>query len=308
MSIETFIFDPGEIYVLPEADTTFVKQKYLDVPYACASKFQTLDIYLPNSGSAPYPLIIFIHGGGWRRGDKRDIQLQGFLKLLECGYAIASINYRLSLEAIFPACIHDCKAAVRYLKAYADQFHVDAGRIAIAGGSAGGHLALLTALTPGDPFMEDLSQGNSEQTSSVRCAVALYPATDFLTMFAQAEENERKGIVNLSDNSRDPYDPATPEAAIFGKPVANLDSRYLQTVSPLFHISSEMPPILLQHGKLDYIIPCQQSIEFYQRATDIGVPGRVELDLLETAIHMDAQFQSDENIARIERFLSKYLV
>ncbi len=109
------ISDAGEL--MPDADVSHISRKWLDVPYATTSPAQRLDIYLPERGEGPFPVILFIHGGAFMMGDKRDFQISSFLGGLERGYAVVGINYRLSGEAVFPAGLQDVKAAVRWLRA-----------------------------------------------------------------------------------------------------------------------------------------------------------------------------------------------
>lgn len=300
--------EANKVLVFPEIDTNIYHRKFLDIPYANDSEYQKLDLYLPDDGNEPFPLIVFIHGGGFQKGDKRDIQVEGFMKLLKSNYAVASINYRLSFEALFPACIYDCKAAIRYLRAHAATFQIDQKRITAAGDSAGAHLALLVATTGGKPILEDLSMGNPEQSSDVNCAVALCPSTNFLTLFSQSEENEKRGIINLSNNSRDGDDPNSPEALFLGGALNSLDKDHIMRASPVAYISEKMPAVLLQHGQIDYIVPCQQSVEFFEKAKTIAGEERVELDVFEGALHMDPQFQTEQNMERIRQFIAKHTV
>ena len=131
----THIKDSGN---LQAADVSHIENKYLDVRYADASDEQKLDLYLPENSNGPFPLIIHIHGGAFKMCDKRDIQVMPWLGALELGYAVASINYRLSWEAIFPAAVYDCKAAIRYLRANCEKYNIMKNKIAVVGGSAGG--------------------------------------------------------------------------------------------------------------------------------------------------------------------------
>lgn len=301
------VFDKGAVCVLPEVDISGIRRKFLDLPYAEDSAYQKLDLYLPDEGDGPFPLVMFIHGGGWRRGDKRDTQMQGFLKLLKQGYAVASINWRLSFEAVFPACLYDCKAAVRYLRANAEKLHIDPTRIAAAGGSAGAHLALLLATTGGNSEMEDLSMGNREQDSSVQCVISWFAATDLVNLYDQVLANEKEGIINISDNSFALDDPEAPSSLILGGPLNELKLGQIRDASPIYSIHDQMPPILLQHGKVDFIVPRQQSVTFYEKAVAAVGKDKVELTIIDTALHMDPQFETDENMARVDAFLSKHL-
>lgn len=135
-------------------------REYRDISYDTQSSAQTFDLFLPEDGEGPFPLLVFVHGGGWYSGDKSDGQETGFLKLLDYGYAVASLNYRLSGEAPHPAGLIDCNTALRYLQANAQEFWIDSARIAVAGDSSGGHYALMLVLTQGNPDFEDLTRGN----------------------------------------------------------------------------------------------------------------------------------------------------
>ena len=132
-----------------------------DLAYAPLSDAQRLDLYTPPRGETPYPLVVVIHGGGWTVGDKRgelpSAAIPGFLDL---GYAVASVNYRLAGEAVFPAQLLDVKAAIRYLRADAPVFHLDPDRFAVVGESAGAHLAALLGTTQAFAEFDDPALGN----------------------------------------------------------------------------------------------------------------------------------------------------
>ena len=174
---------------IPEADITYIDRKWLDLPYSSHSPAQKLDIYLPDAGDGPFPIILFIHGGGFAIGDKRDIHVLAFLKGLEHGYAVVSVNYRLSGEAIFPAGLQDIKAAIRWLRANCEQFHLDGSRIAACGGSSGGNYAAMICLTGHVTEFDDLSLGSPGYPCNVQAAVDWFGPTDFLKMDEQLDEN-----------------------------------------------------------------------------------------------------------------------
>ncbi len=140
---------------------------------------QALDLYLP-PGAGPAPLIVWIHGGAFRMGDKGD-RIPS--EMLEQGYAIASLNYRLSQHALFPAQIEDCKAAVRWLRAHADTYALDPSRFASWGESAGGHLAAMLG-TAGHERSFEVGE-HLEQSSRVQAVLDFFGPTDFLQMDAQ---------------------------------------------------------------------------------------------------------------------------
>lgn len=138
----------------PLVDVSFVKRSFLDVKYGDESPAQTMDIFLPDEGEGPFPLFIHIHGGGFAVGDKRDGHVKKLLDAIQKGYAFASINYRLSDEAIFPAAVLDCRNAIRFLKENAAKYSIIPDRIATIGGSAGGNLSAMLAMNvPNGEFL-----------------------------------------------------------------------------------------------------------------------------------------------------------
>ena len=172
-------------------DTSHIKRKWLDVPYADKSEAQKLDIYLPNKGDGPFPVIATIHGGAWMFGDKGDDFNLPFLEGLKRGYAVACINYRLSDEAHFPSQIYDCKTAIRYLRTNAATYHLDGAHIGVWGASAGGHLAALlgTSASPrvGGCFDENCTHPPFLQGAG-SCGL-VWTTEDFLNMDEQLAQS-----------------------------------------------------------------------------------------------------------------------
>lgn len=156
---------------MPGRNIHGVSRQWHDVPYADQSPAQKLDIFLPDTGEGPYPVILAIHGGGFMGGDKDSGEVNAEMTGLTRGYAVVTVNYRLSGEAPFPAAVYDVKAAVRFLKAHASEYQLDPDRIAAWGDSAGGNLASMLGTTGGHGELEDLSMGNADQDSRVRCVV-----------------------------------------------------------------------------------------------------------------------------------------
>lgn len=150
----------------PTADTSFVKRKQLDIPYANLSPPQKLDLYLPDESDRPVPVIVAIHDGAFMGCDKADMQVLPMLEGLKRGYAVISINYRLSWEAKFPALVQDAKAAIRWIRANASRYHFNPDRIAAWGSSAGGYLTIMLGTSSGVRELEDLSLGNPAQPYS----------------------------------------------------------------------------------------------------------------------------------------------
>ena len=179
-------FIPEQHYALefvhPPAKVEHIRRKYLDIPYASLSSAEKLDIYLPDEGEGPFPVIVSIHGGAFMGCDKADGQVVPMLEGLKRGYAVVSVNYRLSWEARFPALVHDVKAAVRWMRANADRYHFDRSKIAAWGRSAGGYLSVMLGTSAGVKELEDFSLGNPDQPCDIQAVVDWFGPTNFLTM------------------------------------------------------------------------------------------------------------------------------
>ena len=176
--------DPPEI---PSTIRIIRDLKYGEAPdYA-----NLLDIYLPPKAEGAMPLVIWIHGGCWAGGDKPDpfVVNRMVCRMVPRGYVIASINYRLLHEAIFPAQIYDCKGAIRWLRAHAARYHIDPNRVGVAGLSAGGHLAALLGTSGGVKDLEGTVGGNLDQSSSLQAVCDDCGPTDFIKYFEQAAPN-----------------------------------------------------------------------------------------------------------------------
>ncbi len=226
-----------------------------DLPYSeSGHERQKLDLYLPaNAKNAP--LVVWIHGGGWQNGSK---DRSPALMLLSHGYAVASINYRLSSHAQFPAQIEDCKAAIRWLRAHARQHGYDPDRIAAWGSSAGGHLVALLGVT-GE--VKDFDRGENPGVSSrVQAVVNFYGPSELLTMDAQSGANSK-----MKHNA-----PDSPEAKLLGGPIQEHKERARQA-SPLHYISPDDAPMLIVHGDSDPLVPVKQSEVFFAALKKAGV-------------------------------------
>lgn len=202
---------------------------------------QKLDLYLPVQGKE-WPLIVWVHGGAWRGGNKKNCPAVEFV---DDGYAVASVNYRLSQHDRFPAQIEDCKAAIRWLRARADRYGYG-DRIGVWGASAGGHLAALLGTT-GD--IEVFEVGNHLQFSSrVHAVVDFFGPTDFRQMNSQAGEQGR-----LDHDA-----PDSPESQLLGGPIQQHPQRVAEA-NPITYVSADDPPFLIMHGENDYTVPVGQS-------------------------------------------------
>ncbi len=280
-------------------NTQGVTQKWLDIPYASQSEAQKLDIYLPNSGEGPFPVIVAIHGGGFMVGDKNSGEVNAELTALNHGYAVVCINYRLSGEAAFPSAVYDAKAAVRFLKAHAAEYHLDAGRIAAWGDSAGGNLASMLGTTAGRPELEDLSMGNAEQSSAVQAVVDWFGPTNFNLMDAEFKTSGKK-----SYQQHDAADSA--ESRYMGAQITTIPEK-VKLADPETYISKTTVPFFIENGSEDGIVPTQQSVDFAAKLEQVLGKDKVTYIQLQGANHGGPQFETQENLDKVFAFLDQHL-
>ncbi|WP_206028515.1 alpha/beta hydrolase [Thalassoroseus pseudoceratinae] len=245
-----------------------------------------LDLHMP-SETADSPLVVWIHGGGWRNGSKERCQVHWLTKH---GFTVASISYRLSSKGTFPDQIHDCKAAVRWLRANANKYGFSTARIAVAGSSAGGHLAALLGTTADVEELEGTVGGNLDQSSHVDAIVDYFGPTDFvLRSKTQPDKTTKKNA---------------PVRLLLGGPVDE-KIELARLASPALHVTSDDPPLLIFHGKKDRTVLFAQSeriVEEYNKVNRL-----VTLHALENAGHAGGVFYREPNQTRLVNFLDKHL-
>ena len=239
---------------IPLAQTAHIRRKMLDIPYATLSPAQRLDIYWPEEGNGPFPVIISIHGGAFMGGDKGDVQVTPMLEGVKRGYAVVSINYRMSGEAKFPALVHDVKAAIRWVRANADRLLFDPDRIATWGGSAGGYLSLMAGVSAGVADLEDLNLGHPDRSSGVQAVVDWFGPTDFLKMDEQLAESNMEPPEEFSHSGAN-----SPESLLLGRKITEIPE-LVREANPETYITSNAPPFFIQHGDCDDTVPHQQSV------------------------------------------------
>jgi len=214
---------------------------------------QRLDLYLPRqTGGVRQPVIVWVHGGAWRSGSKENCPARRFLG---AGYAVASINYRLSQHATFPAQIEDCKAAIRWLRTHADKYGYDPNRIGVWGSSAGGHLVALLGST-GDVAAFDVGP-NLSVSSRVQAVCDFFGPTDFTKM-------------SLFPSTMNHDSPDSPESRLIGGPVQENKDR-TQRADPITYVTSDDPPFLIVHGDRDPLVPHNQSELLFEALRRAGV-------------------------------------
>jgi acetyl esterase/lipase len=245
-----------------------------------------LDLYMPakREGSR---LVVWIHGGGWRGGSKDKCAVTW---LTEYGYTVASISYRLTDKAIFPAQIHDCKGAVRWLRANASQYGYRTDKIAVAGSSAGGHLAALLGTSGGVKELEGSVGGNLDQSSRVDAVIDFYGATDFiLRSKTQPHRANQEGSVVYR---------------LLGGG-ADQKVELARLASAAFHVTSDDPPFLVFHGDQDKTVLLDQAQRIHEVYTNAGLP--ITLHVLTGAGHGGKEFYSGENRDIMLAFLKDHL-
>lgn len=245
-----------------------------------------LDLYLPKDVEKP-PLVVFIHGGGWRNNSYKKCLTPW---LTEYGFAVASIGYRLTDKGTFPAQIHDCKGAVRWLRAHASDYGYDARRIGVAGTSAGGHLAALLGVTSDLKELEGDVGGNTDQSSQVQAIVDYYGPTDF--------------ILRSQNQPAKTEPPDSPVHRLLGGP-ASEKQELARLASSSYHVTKDDPPLLILHGKNDktvYLDQSQRLVDEYRKAgldvTMVVVPG---------AGHGGNAFFQEPYRKQVAEFLKKHL-
>ena len=230
-------------------------ERIADIEYASTpEKKLLLDVYrAPAAEGAMRPLVVWIHGGAWRGGSKDNPRR--VIGLAERGYVVASITYRLSGEAIFPAQIHDCKAAIRWLRAHAAEYGFDPDRVGVAGSSAGGHLVALLGTSGGVADLEGSVGGSLDQSSRVQAVVDMFGPTDFLQMDAHSLNP------NFLHDAAD-----SPESQLIGGPIQDNPDKVARA-NPITYVTPDDPPFLIIHGDLDPTVPYHQS-ELLQAALE----------------------------------------
>ncbi|MFN8038373.1 MAG: alpha/beta hydrolase [Acidimicrobiales bacterium] len=256
-----------------------------DVAYASTSSSQVLDLWLPPNASGPVPLVIFIHGGAFKGGDKA-MEAGNVQALLDRGYAVASVNYRLSGEAPFPAAVQDVKAAVRYLRANATTYGINPDQIVAWGESAGGNLAAMLGVTGGQASsqLDDPSLGNAGVSSAVQAVVDWFGPTDFLSM-----DSQQSSTKCTSPESHDPA--SSPESQYVGAAIQTVPDQ-AKAASPLTYVAtaSTLPVFVIAHGDTDCQIPPAQSQSLHDALVTKGATAT--LTILPGAGHGDPQFST----------------
>lgn len=277
-----------------------VAPTHQDVAYTPTEGTQKLNLYLP-AGDGPFPVVLNIHGGGFKFGDRSMVSAALGQALLDAGYAIASVDYRLSGEATFPSAVQDVKAAVRFLRANAAAYKLDPDKIGAFGFSAGGNLASMLGTTGDVAEFDDPALGNEGVSSRVQAVVDWYGPTDFSQMDAQAKA-QGCGTSDQKHGAADSF-----ESLYLGATVSEA-SELVQKANPISYITPDDPPFLLQKGDQDCTVPVGQSQLLADALQAAALD--VQFDLLPGVGHGDSGtpvFESADNVQVVIDFLNTKL-
>jgi acetyl esterase/lipase len=261
-----------------------------NIPYANDTlRKHLLDIYLPGTGKDTYPVVIWIHGGAWMSNDK--FADMGYMKntlkgFIDSGYAVASIDYRWSTMAVFPAQIKDCNRAVEFLYQNAAKYHLDKDKLALIGFSAGGHLANLLGLSNNN-YVQSFYPNEKKPHFKIKLVLDFYGPADFTTL--------------TGDGLKDPKNPVT---LLLGARVTKRED-LAKKASPVTYIDKNDPPFLIVQGEKDQSVDPNQSIALSNKLKAVGVKN--DIIIVKDAPHYGVMFDADYIRAKVFQYLGEYL-
>lgn len=250
----------------------------------------TADLYRPDIDEPP--VVIYVHGGGWQMGDKKDGAEERLSRLASHGVAVLSTNYRMAPVGLFPNPVHDIKAVVRWLRAHGSELGLSTERVGIWGASAGAYLAAITGLTAGDTELEGTVGEDLDQSSRVDAVVYWFGPSD---LAASASRSWIEAALL----------PPPFETALLGEEEVAHPTQKSWDASPLSHVRADAPPFLIAHGDRDRITLHAQSKALHDALVSTGAQSK--LLLLGGAGHEGPQFDEPENLAITAAFLSAHL-
>jgi len=267
-----------------------------NVQYSPISKTCLMDIFLPE-GEGPFPVIVSIHGGAFKKCDKRDEEMiVDMLYGLDKGYAVVGVNYRLSGEAQFPEPVKDIKQALRFIKENAEKYHLDANKIVVWGGSAGGYMTVMAGLV--DAYKEFDDYYSSSVSSKIQGLVAWFPPINFSYM---DEQLKTSGLLKKYPDHDDDY---SPESLFIGAPILK-NQDLVQKANPENYLHADLCPMLIQHGRQDEIVPYQQSQNFVNKARQMDSVNPIHYEIIDQANHGDPLFSTPANLMKVYQFIEE---
>ncbi|MDR0489635.1 MAG: alpha/beta hydrolase [Oscillospiraceae bacterium] len=275
-------------------DVSGIRRKYLGCAYGDDPK-QALDIYLPNDGDGPFPIVFFIHGGAWAFGSKSDTQVVPFIYGVTRGYAVISLNYRLIPNIRYPENLFDIRAALRWTAENAGTYLLDTKRTALTGASAGAHLAMMAAFTQGQAAFGDTPDAPS---CNILAVVEQFGPTDFSKVHDHFDESGYARTRHPNDVSE-----VSDLLGVDPRLIPNL----MRFINPIDCVHPGIPPVLLQQGRYDPVIPYQQAVELFDKINTVAGAGMAELDLSEELLHADPGYAAPESVDRIFNFIDRFI-
>jgi len=286
------------LMVMCEVDAQKWNPTYSDVDYVGdGNTKQMLDIYIPTGVTTPTGTIVHIHGGAFMMGSKGVSEQPSFQYFFDNGYVCVDINYRLSTDSLWPAQVHDCKAAIRYLKANAALYHIDTCKIGVIGESAGGYLVAMLGTTAQVPQLEGLHLGNTNVTSRVHAVVDLFGPINFLTMDAEA------AALGFTINTNSA---TSPESRLMGAAVQTIPDLVTQA-NPTTYISADDAAFFISAGSADHNIPYTQGQNFCNALIPVIGSEKASFELLAGAGHGGSVWHSTTQDAKYLAFYNAAL-
>jgi acetyl esterase/lipase len=230
-----------------------------NIAYKVANRYEAkLDVYRPSQAKEPTPVVMMIHGGGWLFGTKEDSVLY-LLPYLQMGFAAVNVEYRMGSVSLAPAAVEDCLCALHWIGRHAKQYNFDLGKVVVTGGSAGGHLALTTAMIPASAGFENECAFEDDQGWTGTFTDSRPKVTAVVNWF---------GITDVADMLQGPN--------MHGYAVSWLGSlpnreELARRVSPLTYVRAGLPPVLTIHGDADKLVPYSHALRLHDALTKAGV-------------------------------------
>lgn len=274
----------NQLYGTDVLDVSAIQNKCLDISYGDAER-NRFDLYFPENGTGPFPLILFFNGGAFFKGDKRRYQLKAALSGITHGYAVAGINYRLAPADPLPAAFADGYRVLAYIKQHAAQLNIDADRIALWGESAGASIACMAGFHPDHEVYRRLAGIPEDADLSVQAVVDWYAPLN-LNQLTLGNEVIRQTLTGTEG-----------EAAV----------RILAQCDPSEFLKEEIPPVRIEHGTNDEVVPAEESMRLYCRLLKILPMEQVQLNIVENAGHGVHDFENEENVSQVFRFLDRFV-
>ena len=276
-----------------QIDTSTIPHKKLDIAYGPYTR-NRLDIYYPNGEHGPWPAVVFFHGGAFFKGDKGRYQLKPALHGLDRGYAVISVNYRLAPTDLMPAAFLDARMAVQYLKAHSAELLIDPERIALWGESVGASLACWCGLISKPALADDPKAPHKDQSCDVRAVIDWYAPVDLVSI--ELKQRKTGGVFNGR----------TAQEYVFGLTGDEL-LNMLGKVDPQNYLSTDIPPVLIEHGTADSVVPVDMSLRFRQKLLEYLPEDQVPMRLVKGAEHGVEAFEDQENLDFVFSFLDRYM-